>query len=133
MKVRSHGIQSELDRKGIQILLVGMSQRVKVEGYFSEWRPVTSGVPQGSLLNPVYLSSVLTVNMVSKCSDDTRFGGIMDSENQLEKVGQEMAGGIYSEKYNVLHFVKTNQANGRALEIVVEHKDLKVLTWVDEG
>ena len=51
-KVRSHGIRGELAR-WIQNWLGHRRQRVAIEGYISEWRAVTSGIPQGSVLGPL--------------------------------------------------------------------------------
>lgn len=50
-KVRSHGIQGEL-ALGYKIgMKVG--DRVVVEGYFTERRPVTRGIRQGLMLGPL--------------------------------------------------------------------------------
>ena len=84
-KVKSHRIQGEV-AKWIQNWLDDRGQRVAVEGYFSNWRPVTSAVPRGSVLGPLLF--VIYINdldeniggMVSKFADDTKIGGIVDSE-----------------------------------------------------
>ena len=52
LKVNAHGAQSDAAR-WIRNWLAGRRQRVCINQSYSNWAPVTSGVPQGSILDPL--------------------------------------------------------------------------------
>jgi len=80
-KVRAHGIRGPL-LNWINEWLSGRRQRVVLNGKFSSWEEVLSGVPQGSVLGPLLFiifindldASAAAVDVIKKFADDTKLG-----------------------------------------------------------
>ena len=132
--------------------LHGRSQRVVVNGHFSSWKEVTSGVPQGSVLGPLLflifindIDSSLT-SSISKFADDTKlYRKVSDNDDasmlqrdldRLFSWSQTWQMSFNADKCKVLHFgrKKVNydyNMNGSILSDVTFEKDLGVVITGD--
>ena len=91
--LQAHGIGGHI-LEWIKSWLRGRKQRVVLNGSFSRWIQVCSGVPQGSVLGPLLFiifinlfdHEVGILEILSKYADDTKVGGVVDEPEQIENL-----------------------------------------------
>lgn len=95
LKLRSLGIRGHILR-WIQSFLTNRRQRVVLPGGSSSWKPVHSGVPQGSILGPVlFLMYVNDIpdqvhSSVKMFADDTKVYSQIDNLSDCEDLQQDL-------------------------------------------
>ncbi|CAM5131339.1 unnamed protein product [Natator depressus] len=94
-KLSYHGIRGKI-LSWIENWLKDREQRVGINSEFSEWRGVTSGVPQGSVLGPI-LSNLFINDLekwvnseVAKFADDTKLLKIVKTKADCEELPKDL-------------------------------------------
>ena len=149
-KLKAHGIAGDIFN-WIKAWLSDRKQRVVLNGSQSDWTPVPSGVPQGSVLGPLLF--VIFINDIDnavdavhcwllKFADDTKGMHKVDNDDDSAKLQQNLDN-LYKwscdwqmlfnlDKCHVLHFGNTNPRktytiNDHPLLPVDEEKDLGII------
>ncbi len=94
-KLRSYGITGKV-LEWIQAFLSNRRQRVMVDGGYSSWKEVTSGIPQGSILGPFLfvlfindLPDYLT-NFVYMFADDTKVFAKVTNDEEHQRLQDDL-------------------------------------------
>jgi len=140
----------------IEKWLLDRKQRVVINGVFSGWKDVLSGVPQGSVLGPLLF--VININDIgldefivshtgiSKFADDTKIYHMINSSTAIENLRSDLHNLVAwsnewqmlfnIEKCKVMHLGYNNPKadyvmDGSVLQCVSEEKDLGVIVIDD--